>query len=295
MKLSLIVASFALTSAATLCVPLQAAPDTAPASAPATQPVVDPAATAAIKALIDTKRLRLATDAPTAADTFWFKFHLSLPDPAKAQPFDVVVASDKEKIGMLVVAADGLPFAYLTDGLLVRMDPANPGGLIVHTGGSASFTFGLGEGGPSGIFNYGSVAGRSHINANPAAILQGLLEKMIHANFDPAKHLVTAVTQRGARIGIEVAEKSEAYPLKTLVIGTGGTSRAGFGVVRLGVAPPFLIARDLKAFQSLQLPIRVVEDKDLSGLPAVPPSDFAKDPKERAAAEAMKSLFSGKQ
>ena len=262
----------------------------ADAPAPATQPAAE--VRRAVETVTKHKNLRLSNDPQSMAEKFTFRCHIRLPAAAGRQPADVQVVRDGGQIGMLVVGKDGLPFCYLTDGLLVAIDQAKPGGLVMHQGGGVTFKL-HGEAGLTHVdFGYSADRPGSTIGLDPAAALSGILEKVAHGRFDPARQVAEIRTVRGHRVVLKLAEQKATYPLLALLIQSADGLGFAVGQVVPGAVPKAQLAgRSADDVKKLGLPVRELTRAEINPRLILPPKTFGEAEGERAAAKAFTGLF----
>ena len=271
---------------------------------PAVQRVVDD--------LLASKVLRLSTDAGSPVDGFHFRFALRPPADVARPPTEVLVGRRKEKLGIVASSiATQLPFAYIRDGLMVRLDPERPGGLIAHEGGRASFTFGMGPDGPVGDFGYTAEAGgKSGIVADPGAVLAGLTGRLAAAKYDEPSRTLQARTVRGAGVRLTLAGEAPAahpaaqpapavddaarYPIDMMAM----VAPNGMGViltaVQLAPPPEAFVGATLDDVRKLGLPVRLLDDKEVGRVSLFPTADLGKNEPDREASRKLASLLEGR-
>jgi hypothetical protein len=257
---------------------------------PATQPSAE--VRRAVEAVTKHENLRLSNDRRSMAEKFNFRCHFRPPAGARTQPADVVVVRDGAQIGLLVVGKDGLPYCYVTDGLLAAVDAEQPGGLVMHQGGSVSFKV-HGEAGASNVeFRYASALRDSTIVMDPAAALSEILEKVVVGRFNAERREAEIRTVRGARVVLKLAERKAAYPVELLLIQSGEGVGMAVGEVAVGAVPKARLAgRSAADVKNLGVPVRELTDADLKGFKILPPKAFGEREEERAAAKAFRGLF----
>lgn len=124
---------------ALLC-PTQTAAGSVPTTAPTTQPV-DQDAMVLLKSL-QTSRLRLSTDNNTATDKFSLRFILHQKTVGRTQlQLQAFIVRRADRVAILVMSFDGLPYCYMTKGLVLAVDDENPGGLVRCDVGCPNFTW----------------------------------------------------------------------------------------------------------------------------------------------------------
>ena len=86
----------------------------------------------AIGRLLEGLPLRLSTDATTRATRFHFTAHVAGRTlRGERHASDILVVRDNDATGILVSSTDGLPYCYMSAGMSLMVDRANPGGLII--------------------------------------------------------------------------------------------------------------------------------------------------------------------
>jgi hypothetical protein len=251
------------------------------------------AARQAIEQLAHRANLRLASTGPSAADRFCFCCYLQPPTDSGRQAVNVLVERDNAALAVLVVGKDGLTYAYVTDGLLLMLDPQNPGCLVSHHGGRLQFSFGGANGRANGELQYTARGTGSSVVADPAAILGSMLQRVSRAELEPDKATIHATTKKGAHVTITLAtgERETGYPIDSLFIEAPTGMALAFTRVRLNPSSGWRITSSVLDARKLAIPIRSLTDEEVGQFSPLPAADFGWTPAERAAAAKLRELF----
>jgi hypothetical protein len=89
---------------------------------------------AAVKRLAENTALRLSTD-DRVAKRFHALIRIAFRTRDGAGGTTYLVQGDNERIAILIMTDEGLPFCYMSNGFLAAFDPKKLGHLVVHEGG----------------------------------------------------------------------------------------------------------------------------------------------------------------
>lgn len=273
-------------------------PEKLPATQPSTQSTTQPAPDA-LKALADLAakpKLLLTHDATSAHEKFSFALAINPPAGGQCQSTTVLVVRDGARIGV-VVGAKGLPCYYMTGGLMIGVDPKNPGKLMMHEGGSIQLLFGGKDAGSHSHLSYSVRPGENSIILDPATMLTSISPKVVRADYRPELQRLGIKTDTGDNLKIRLArpDKPDAYPIESLMLQSPGPNGLtfAFGNVTPNVALKQSIAsRTADDVRKLGIPIRTLTDEDLAKeFVALARADFAENEAEQEAAEKLRGLF----
>ena len=279
-----------------LLLPLSVHGEESPTTAPATQPSTKPSADS-LKAMTDLAthtKLLLSNDAKSAHDKFSCAIVINPAPNGPAQSTTILLVRDGDHVG-IVVGARGLPAYYMTDGLLVGVDPKNPGQLMMHEGGSVRLHFaGKDEG---GNLSYSSHAKENHVVVDPSALIQSMAAKLSETDYRPELGRLGLIAEGGDRLRIRLprADKPDSYPIESLLFEASGPSGLtfAFGNVTPNVALKKSIARcTADDVRKLGIPIRKLSDDEIDKeYFALARAEFAENEEEQETAEKLRDLF----
>ena len=257
-------------------------------------------ATEVLERLVERSPLRLSTDPQSAAETFSFVTHATRrSERGDRLASDVFVARSGARVGIVTASPNGLPYCYMTGGLLVTTDRANPGGLIVYPHGAPSFVLNCDEDREFINFTvtYSDDVHDPKIVLDLRSLLKSTLKTAKEAAFGEGGGYITVRTKGGAVV-VELAkgDPDRAPGISGFTL-SSTKSQLTLSVLRVTVdSPPPLNLFDVseERLRRLQVPVRAVGARDIQGIDLLVPADFGKDPRERAAAQALlKLLISG--
>ena len=265
-----------------------------PVTQPATQPAPD-----ALKALADLAakpRLLLTNDGSSAHEKFSFALAIHPPPGGQGQSTTVLVVRDGDRMGV-VVGARGLPCYYMTDGLLIAVDPRNPGKLMMHEGGSVRLLFGGKEAGAKSGLGYIARGRQNSIVLDPAAMLTSIALTVNQTDYRPDLQRLGLKTESGHRVKIKLPrdDKVGAYPIESLLFQAhepDGLTFAFANVTPNVVLKKSIAYRTAEDCRKLKIPIRMLTDADLEkDYFALARKDFGENDEEQETAEKLRGLF----
>ena len=271
---------------------------TQPSNPTSNQPSTQPTAES-LKMLSDVAAkpaMLLTHDASSAMEKFTFSIVINPPANSSSQATTVLVVRDGNKMGV-VVGAKKYPSYYMTNGLFIGMDQKNPGGLIVHEGGSMQVVFGGADAGKKSKLNYTANKGQDIISLDPAGMLKSIAANIDSTDYRPTMQRMTLKTKDGNRITIKFPRTDAAsiYPIESLLFQpaeSGGFTFA-FGNVQPHVALKKSIAnRTLDDARKLGVPIRMLKDDEVDKeYIALVRADFGEKEEEIMAVEKLQGFF----
>ena len=254
----------------------------------------------AVQRLIDRSPLRLSTDEGSASDTFSFVTHATR-RTARGDRLssDVFVARRGRRVGILTAAPSGLPYCYMTAGLLVTTDRTNPGGLVVYTRGAPSFVLNADQ--DRDFVNFTLTYSDDRQDAQVVLDLRSLLRSTLQtsegASFDKGRQRISVRTKTGGVVITPSNGSAEGAPGVTDFSVSNAKLQLMLAVLRIAVdSPPPLNLLEIteEAVAGLGLPVRTGEARDLKGMDLLVPPEFGTDPKERSAAERLLELLASR-
>jgi hypothetical protein len=187
----------------------------------------------------------------------------------------------------------GLPSCYSTNGLLVALDPDNPGGLILVEGGHPDVTVTYGDQG--GVMQFGHTAdgkGEASILLDAAAILKTYMEKARRTNYDPASGVVQADTGRTVLSMVVPTDPAQQTILGFTELAMGNKEFGVWVKVAQSAAPSRdYLSVTADAVRKLGLPLRTPGKEFDAKRLWLNSTDASRDPKLRRASEGLESLF----
>ncbi len=195
---------------------------------PAREPAVE------LVAFLDAHKLCLSTDDHTSADRFPFVLHLAgtLPD-GNLENMSICVDRDRDNAAIIIQTADGIPYCYMTEGLLVIFDRDHPGTAVVREGGHPEFSLTGDADKARLIFNlsYYKTVGHCQITLNIGSVVAASLKK------------VKSVIETPDREGFEMETATSSMSIETTPV-----SQAFFAIQRLSIHRPPHLALILSDF-----------------------------------------------
>ena len=279
---------------ATLSIKFAIAAEDAATSQPSTQPSAE-----SLKALADIAAkpmLLLTHDSKSALEKYTFAIAINPPADSSSQTTNVMVVRDGKKSGVLV-GARGYPSYYMTQGLFIGMDQKNPGGLIVHEGGSMQVVFGGADAGRKSKLNYLADRGKDIISLDPAGMLNSVAANVASADYRPNMQRLSLKTKDGNHLVIKLPRTDAAgiYPIESLLFQpqeAGGFTFA-FGNVQPNIAfKKSITNRTLDDAKKLGVPIRMLKDDEVEKeYIALARKDFGEKEEEIIAVEKLQGFF----
>lgn len=279
--------------------PPNAPPPAATVAAPATVPSEEAPGTEFFRELLRREPLQFATDDPRTPERFHFFVHVKQP-AADGQPHvtRILVVRDGAHVALLCTSRDGLPYAYMARDLLVMVDRANPGGLVLYPRGSPTFVLAANEAAGRLDFEleYRGGAARPSLTLDLASLLRATLAKLRSASFDPTRRTISARTENSLVV-IQLPEERllDAPPL-TGFMTSNPTTGASLSVVSLAVGEPLPIdpaALDAADVLRSGMPVRHLTAAEArTGIDLLAPPQFGADPREKRVAIALRRLVS---
>ncbi len=269
------------------------------------QPTTNPAGTAAartaeavalVRKVAQEKPLRLSTESVQPPDRFHFVIRLS--KEVKGDPpqyTEYVIVKNQDRVGVLIRSSEGLPYCYLTEGLMVVLDRAHPGGLALHVGGAPLVYFRMaGEDKLDFRVTHSMRANKAVVDLDVGPILQMLAGKVRSATYEWSSGVIVGQTQGSAlMLTLPAAARPGDFGLRNLVNKMASGQTLALLDAASGVEPPLDLTRlSRQSLMDLGLPIRQVEDADREALSLLVPHNFGADEKERQAATKLLSLLS---
>ena len=196
---------------------------------------------------------------------------------------------------MLCTSPSGLPYCYLSPGLLITTDRVRPGGLLMYRRGAPVFRL---EADQDNRLNLGlGYSGRLNqpiVILDLGSLLRSTLATLQQAAFNQSEGSITVRTRNGSvSIVLSTPTDQESPPIKSLMVVNSELGRS-VTVVGIGVKspPPLdLLNVDVDSVLKLGLPIRALSDQDVRRFDLFVPPDFATDPRERVAAQRLLELL----
>ena len=273
-------------------------PTAAATTRPSTQPTTMPSPES-LKALTDIAAkpaLLLTHDSKSAHEKFTFSIAINPPADSDSQSTTVLVVRDGKKTGV-IVGAKGYPSYYMTQGLFIGMDQKNPGGLIVHEGGSMQVVFGGPDAGKKSRLNYVAAKGQDVITLDPGGMLSSITGNIASSEYRPQSNRLVVKTNEGNRITIKLprSETQGVYPIESLLFQpaeSGGFTFA-FGNVQPNVAfKKSITDRTLEDARKLGVPIRILKDEEVEKeFVALARKEFGMSDQEQQTAEKLQGFF----
>ena len=214
------------------------------------------------------KSVGLSTADATAPDHYHFLVRVALArKDGGTLASDYLIERDGDEVGVLVRSADGLPFAYATNGLFVGIDPKEPGRLVTFTGGSPTFAYEARADGSGLVFelSYVKDATKPSVVFDARSLLAAALERAVDAKVAPDGRSVELKTVK-ATITVVAAlpEKTAAFAVERLTTTTTASGAAitvtDIHVERTLCVNVLGVTRD--SVRKLGLPIRELADAD---------------------------------
>jgi hypothetical protein len=253
---------------------------------------------AALKKLLDAGNLRLSTG-DRLTKHFNALVHVGFRTPdGKRHSTNYLVERDDERVSILLLTADTLPFCYITNKLLVAVDTRNPGQLLLHEGGNPSFAISSDHREVHSIcdISYRSRAEKPNLVLDFSAILDACVGKLKAAEVDKKKNSIELETEH-ALVSVELPypDDSQSFPIKAFVM--SGKAKDWLAVGSIGVdsrAPANFSGVTKDVIESLGLPIRAMGVDEAGRVELIAPSGFGTTEKEKDAASRLTKLFYGK-
>ena len=281
-------------SPALLLLPCGLAPAATPPPSTAPVPVgpteVEPRAKALLDQLLTDESLSLGGDER-------FAFRLTMTVPVKGgstHSSTFLVARDKDALAMLVVAADGSPYAFATNELFAGFSPTVPGRLIVCTRGAPTITLGGDE--ADGDFDvelsFSGKAEQAKVAVDLRSVIRTAAAKLLEARYDEKANALHLTTPNGD-IWLPLVDERERdpFPIAGLIV----RNRKGFSisVSNLTRQPrwPELLSISKAGIEKLGLPMHVLGEKEAPLVPLFVPPAFGRTEKERQASDRFRTLF----
>ncbi len=248
----------------------------------------------AVKRLAENTALRLSTE-----DRLSKRFHalirIAFRTRDGARGTSYLVQRDDQRVGVLILSDEGLPFCYMSNGLLMTFNPTKPGNLLIHEGGNPSFalTSGAADERTSCDVAYASKGDQPQLLLDVSAILFACLNNATDARLHHDKSEIELKTER-ATISIELAPPNDRhrFPLKSLtMLGKAGDSLAA-GPIGVDSEPTArLLGVDRAAVDKLKIPYKLLTAEDAAQLQVIVPPRFGADRRENEAAQQFLTLF----
>ncbi len=267
-----------------------------PASRPGEPEEKSQQAIAVIQRLSTSKHLQLSTEGEQPLRKFHFVFRLSSePKGGEPQYTNYVVVKEGDRLGILAVSGDGLPYAYLTEGLMVIADRTTPGGLVIDRRGAPIFV--LRASAQDGTLQFQVAhAGRAvkgRVDVELASLLRGVEPNLRKASLDRAIGNLIATTDRTAlMLSLPAFARPADFDVRSFAIRTNTGQTLAFLDPAIGTEPPFDPTKGTaEVVEKLGVPIRTMQEAERGKLPMIVPLDFGKDPKERETASRLMTVF----
>lgn len=250
----------------------------------------------AIKRLLEAGIPPLTMDQKSGADRFSFVTELIVPLP-RASPHRVVyrVVREQDRVAILVTNKDGLPYCYLTSGLLVMFDPTVRGQLMVYEGGNPSFTFESDNTRSKVNFlvTYAKALERATVQFDVASLLEGSLNRLRSAHMGAKRGLLAVRTEHGMlSVLLAPDEKPSRFPIQGMMFMGGNGPSILVSDISIDAKPPLdLFGITRKTVEELNVPLRVLGNKEILNFDLIVPPGFPASPKEREVAERWRALF----
>ncbi|MBC8096359.1 MAG: hypothetical protein H7Y43_11145 [Akkermansiaceae bacterium] len=250
--------------------------------------------------LFSNRTSRLSLLNKSAATNYQFTIRMEPAQTGGDPTFGITtttLTATPQRIAVVIRNAAGLPVYFLAKGLFVAVDREHPGGLIYFEGGNLLARFSQ-QGEPSenrfGMeLGYNAGFETSDVDFNPGAAFRAILPRMQNADFDNRTRVLTLKLDRGTTVTVGVLPEGSSDPLglDRLVIANASLSMTfqNFKLADQLTTPiPALTKADL---EKLGLPLRQPTADELKQLNLIAPPGFGSDPKEKAAAEKLKTLL----
>ena len=252
--------------------------------------------------LFATHTLRLSLLNKSAASSYQFTVRM---EPAQAGGDPAIgittttLTATPQRVAIVIRNAAGLPVYYLAKGMFVAVDRQHPGGLIYFEGGNLLARFSQ-QGEPAenrfGMeLGYNQAFQSSDIDFNPGGAFHAIMPRMQKAGFDKKTGILTLGLDRGTTVTVGVLPEGSTNPLgldRLIIVNANANVSMTFQNFKLAdqiTAPiPTLTKADL---EKLGLPLRLPTADELKQLNLIAPPGFGADPREKAAAEKLKSLL----
>lgn len=267
-----------------------------PATVPAAADPRTADALSVLRRVAEGKPLRLSTEGEQVPRGFHFVVRLSI-EPKGGEPryTDYVVVKDGDRVGVLVRALDGLPYCYMTDGLMVMVDHGEPGRLLLHPRGAPSVVYRLAEEEGKLDFWVSHVrrATRGVVDLNLAPVLKLAVGKLRQATFERSSGTLVGQTDRSAMmLTLPAAERQGDFGLRSYVSRSPGGQTLALLDPTSGGEPPIDVTRLTKdSITALAVPVREVPEVERGDVSLLVPEHFGVHPKERDASVKLLSLL----
>ena len=207
-------------------------------------------------------RLDLSTTRPAAGKPFHFILRMPATD---GEDLVISVHALQERTSVLLCSADGLPLWYLTEHLVIGLDPDYPGGLVVTDREVPVVRFGTGDEGQIDIGVVGSTKdAKGLVELNVGSLLRGGRVKV--ATYDALTgHL--RLRHPNSTADIEVTDNPE-FPVASISFRSdAGPACGAFGItVGPTTRPVEIVTRS--AIENLGVPLRQVASFETTFHPA---------------------------
>lgn len=241
-----------------------------------------------IQSLVKDKRLELSSLPTSASDIFAFTFDVSQVQQGKeVKMFNVYISRKKDRAAALVRYPDGLPYAYIADGLLVICD-AQQRRFLLNDNGYLRFRF-LRKGGLRFVLEFARERADAGIFVDPQSIVDPG-EQTQTVSFDSfTKSLHVTANEVSIDASFRLPSGKPGYDIDAVVIDRKGTILALRHVVANTEAPVDIQNLDRKAIEDLgESIVRLSHDDSVQ---AVPGGGCLQDPKQREFAKRFGTLF----
>jgi hypothetical protein len=206
-----------------------------------------------------------------------------------------LVQRDDQRVAVLMLSDDGLPFCYMSNGFLAAFNADKPGHLLVHEGGSPSCTLNCDVDTGRGSCNvgYASNGGPPRVLLDFPAILSACSKLAHDATLDRDKGEIVLKT-RQATVSIELAPAQDAhgFPIKLLTMLGVARDSLAVGPIGLESEPAVnLMGIDRGVVDGLEIPYRRLTGEQASRLDVIVPPRFGTNQLEKQAAQRLMTLF----
>jgi hypothetical protein len=210
-------------------------------------------------------------------------------------PTIYVVARSEERVGVLMMTQDGLPFAYMTNGWIGMFDRDEPGQLLVLEHCQPSFAVDVDRQNEriNVDISFSTSAEEPKVMLDFPALLRAAVTKATTVSFNKARRTIEVRTPHAVTsVELTDVEKSPTFPIQTLIVSTSARDSVAIGPVSDGSKPPAKVLGVTKeAIAKLGIRTRAATKEDRPKFALMAPDDFPKSQQEESAAKLFLKLF----
>jgi hypothetical protein len=151
------------------------------------------------------------------------------------------VQRDGDRVYVLILTENTLPYCYITNGLLAVFDQTRRGRLLVYEGGGPVIQLGGGgAGGPGHIvdyqLSYDSRAPAPYLSLDSGSLTRAISDAATNVGFDRTARIISAKTAQGeATLALAADGDESSFPLRSLCV--VGRHVESFAVGSIAVGP----------------------------------------------------------